>query len=334
MNFDSDVFINQINQYPDSQLTRFILDLLIDKINDHCRICENERMTCVLSPSCHQRFLLDLRIGGDADKKNIPNFCYQQSILNLKKYFEKKTNLYKPKDTYIYLADFIPLLFHGIEKPFLKSLKEWDYLKIHEIIRKSKVPGIPLKNGLEVLKNIALNEKLDKEGTFLYDGDVRFFVILKDGDLIVVDMNYEYVIVNMVETAINNIILLNLILKFILSENLFQFQINEFNSENLMVSITIPDINEKEFEKMFQTGKGGKTSDKDAASETLGDLIQSLERVSSNFNIVLTDANNVVFNFTVSPNYECRRRANQTPLTPKMLKKAAKTIAGIFCRKK
>ena len=66
----------------------------------------------------------------------------------------------------------------------------------------------------------------------------------------------------------------------------------------------------------------------------IGDLIQSLERVSSNFNIVLTDANNVVFNFTVSPNYECRRRANQTPLTPKMLKKAAKTIAGIFCRKK
>ena len=83
----------------------------------------------------------------------------------------------------------------------------------------------------------------------------------------------------------------------------------------------------KEFEKMFQTGKGGKTSDKDAFPD-IGDLIQSLGCGIFYLNIA-GPMQTMLFSILLFHLYECRIQQNQ--LLFEKPKKPQKRLG--FCRK-
>jgi hypothetical protein len=331
MPFDTEVLLKYTKNNPDSHLNRFIHELLVEKINEYCRNCENERMTCVLSPACFQRFLLDLRIGGYVEKGYIPSFCYQQSLLNFKKYLEKKTNLYKPRDSYFYLSDVIPLIFPGIEKQVYANLKERNYKQLHEIIKKSKVPGIWLKkNGKEILEKIISNDKLIKEGTFLYEGEDRFLVIWREGDLFVIDMNYEFVIVNVTDLYLFNLNLLKNLLQMIFSENLLNYEISIDNSEIIKAKVMIPNVSEHQLEKSLDTNTDKKSPDEQRAISAFENLISNFEAITTTFSFDYLETNEIIITFTFITNRTYRTRVNLPMLTPYLLRKAVGKIPAFF----
>ncbi len=331
MPFDTEVLVKYARNNPDSHLNRFIHELLVEKINEYCRNCENERMTCVLSPACFQRFLLDLRIGGYVEKAHIPSFCYQQSLLNFRKYLEKKTNLYKPRDTYFYLSDFIPLMFPGIEKQVYENLKERNYKHLHEIIKKSKVPGIWLKkNGREILEKIISNDKLIKEGTFLYEGEDRFLVIWREGDLFVIDMNYEFVIVNVTDLQLINLNLMKNLLQMIFSENLLNHEIVIESNEIIKAKAIIPKVDEEDFERYLGKNTDKKTPDQKGYISVFENLLSKFEMIATTFSFNYLTSKEVIITFTIIPNRTYRTRINLPILTPYLLRKAIGQISAFF----
>ncbi|MBY9017278.1 MAG: hypothetical protein KGD66_00455 [Candidatus Lokiarchaeota archaeon] len=100
-----------------------LISILMDQVEDLCfKKCQLDRVSCVLTPRCSRRFLLNMRLKYGVT--NIPDFCYGIQKNNILRDFRNKTVVYRPNDSYLSLIDFFDVFFHG------------DYRKLNRLIEK------------------------------------------------------------------------------------------------------------------------------------------------------------------------------------------------------
>ncbi|MHA1917594.1 MAG: hypothetical protein ACTSUV_04690 [Candidatus Ranarchaeia archaeon] len=104
-----------------------------------CRKCMNDRMSCVLSPPCGDRKHLNLLIAVGAPESSYPKFCYDTYKKNLEKFWKKMKVLVKPVDAHLPLKTFIALIsnikkvkdnydlsnFKSLEKSIIEHFKKY-----------------------------------------------------------------------------------------------------------------------------------------------------------------------------------------------------------------
>ncbi len=67
---------------------RFMLREVLTKMAGTCKQCMRDRMRCTLRPLCPDRIFLNILIALGAATSDLPAFCYQVHIRNLKAYFQ------------------------------------------------------------------------------------------------------------------------------------------------------------------------------------------------------------------------------------------------------
>ncbi|MFX1474907.1 MAG: hypothetical protein ACFFCO_05425 [Promethearchaeota archaeon] len=67
---------------------RFMLREVLTKMVGTCQQCMRDRMRCTLRPLCPDRIFLNILIALGANTSDLPAFCYQVHIRNLKSYLQ------------------------------------------------------------------------------------------------------------------------------------------------------------------------------------------------------------------------------------------------------
>ncbi len=67
---------------------RFMLREVLTKMAGTCQQCMRDRMRCTLRPLCPDRIFLNILIALGAATSDLPAFCYQVHLRNLKSYFQ------------------------------------------------------------------------------------------------------------------------------------------------------------------------------------------------------------------------------------------------------
>lgn len=213
---------------------------LIEYIENLCEECVRDRMGNVLTPKCRRRFLINVRILCGSKSNELPEFCYSQVINNLKRYLDKKTTLYTPRDTYIYNEDLFELFFPKISNKLINRIIEDKPKEVDMLISKSKVPAIASKTRQEkpgLLRNILKKDKMIKEGSFIYDFNSEFFVIWADSTLYIAYLKKGYAICNVHKVSIESFEILKMILPLYAEGK--QFGINLEKDANNIPSVKI-----------------------------------------------------------------------------------------------
>jgi len=213
---------------------------LKEYIDEICKKCVADRMGNVLNPKCRKRFLISFRIMAGATIEDLPRFCYEQVLNNLKRYLAKKTTLYTPIDVYIYLNDFFDIFFPDISHGIIKKIKAKKYKEILSIINKSKLPAVHSKmRGQKpgLLKNILKKDKIIKEGSFIFDYNEDYFVIWHNNNLFIADFNKNIAICNVHNKNIGDLSIIDMILPLYAEGK--EFKINLIRDKNLEPKIKI-----------------------------------------------------------------------------------------------
>ena len=212
--------------------------LLFKELREYCDICEEDRMICVLSPQCPKRILLKVRIQSGAQLEDLPKFCYSQAVNNIKRYINKNTTLYAPRDEIIYNADFIDILFPRLQKKILANYRK-DLNVVHADIDKSKVPAVHIDihhSDRDTFAKIKRKDKLIREGTFIYDIIGEFLLVWYEEAIFLSNFKTGTSIVNARKDPILDLKIIDIIFHTYFSE----FDILGFttlNSENQMTLI-------------------------------------------------------------------------------------------------
>ncbi|MBD3351783.1 MAG: hypothetical protein GF364_09890 [Candidatus Lokiarchaeota archaeon] len=204
-------------------------------------------MVNVLAPMCRRRFLINVRILAGMDLEELPKFCYSQVVSNVKRYIDKKTTLYTPIDTLIYNQDFFELFFRPISSELFDLLKNKKLKEADALISRSRLPAIPSNSKSKIsnlLRNILKRDKMIKEGSFIYDFDVNYFVIWLDNSLYIADLKKGYTICNAHKKRITSPDILRLILPIYAKGKEFSLDL-EINEENNISKIKIVISGEK-----------------------------------------------------------------------------------------
>ncbi len=194
MGFGEEDLINYFSRgkyYVPKEAMKKLNQLLFKELGEYCQICEEDRMICVLSPMCPRRILLKVRIQSGAIKDDLPKFCYSQAVNNLKRYMKKLTTLYRPLDELVYNKDFIDIMFPKLYDRFLSYFNK-DIDKIHYLIEQSKVPAEKfdfhnLDN--QIFRKIINQNKLIREGTFIYHISENLLLIWYEGAIFISDFS-------------------------------------------------------------------------------------------------------------------------------------------------
>jgi hypothetical protein len=187
--------------------------LLHSEILKYCDVCEEDRMLCVLNPQCEERILLKVRMQADAKLEDLPKFCYNQSVNNLKRFIEKRTTLYNPIDCWVYNKDFLDIMFPRLYSKIIKNYQT-NLKKVHSEISNSKVPAInlDLQNAeSSIFRKIVERDKLIREGTFIYDISGDYLVIWFEGNIFISNFLTDITICNAVNDPIEELKLMELV---------------------------------------------------------------------------------------------------------------------------
>ncbi|MHA1584567.1 MAG: hypothetical protein ACTSVU_00560 [Promethearchaeota archaeon] len=216
--------------------------LLFKELNEYCAACEDDRMICVLSPMCPNRILLKVRIQSGAEQKEIPRFCYSQSVNNIRRFLKKKTTLYTPQDTLIFNKDFFDLMFPHLYNKII-SYYPSDLSKVYNLIAKSKVPAVNLNfrsADREMFDKIIRKDKLITPGSFIYDISGEFMIVWFEGYIFISNFQTGITIINAKEDIIQNLRICDLVFHTYLAENKI-FGSTILNSEHQMtLAMKIP----------------------------------------------------------------------------------------------
>ena len=186
--------------------------LLFKELREYCDICEDDRMTCVLSPMCPKRILLKVRIESGAKIEDIPKFCYGQAVNNIRRYMGKNTTLYTPQDEIIYNEDFFDLMFPGLTKKIQKFYNA-DLPKLHTLIQDSRVPAVNLDIhdvDHEMFAKIIQKDKVIREGTFIYHIQGEYMIVWYE-NIFVTDFKRGISIVNAKKDKIQDLNIVDLV---------------------------------------------------------------------------------------------------------------------------
>ena len=195
--------------------------LLFKELDEYCAACEDDRMICVLSPMCPRRILLKVRLQAGAEQEDIPKFCYEQSVNNVKRFFAKRTTLYKPQDELIYIKQFIDLMFPRLYKHFMTYINT-NITRLHEIIENSKIPAVNLdfRNvDRDMFKKIIRKDKMIKEGSFIYDISGEYLILWYEKIISIVNFRNNIAIVNARNDFIQHLKLIDLVFHIYCAEN-------------------------------------------------------------------------------------------------------------------
>ncbi len=66
----------------DLQLVRELMELHEDK----CRRCQEDRLSCTITPSCHNRNFLNALIEAGLKPRDLPSYCYNQYLIQIRRY--------------------------------------------------------------------------------------------------------------------------------------------------------------------------------------------------------------------------------------------------------
>jgi hypothetical protein len=256
--------------------------LLFKELREFCDICEDDRMICVLSPQCPKRILLKVRIQSGAKLEDLPKFCYSQAVNNIKRYLNKNTTLYTPKDELIYNPDFLDAIFPRLQKKILKHFQK-DKKLVHEIIKQSKVPAVHLDihhADRDIFNKIRNKDKLIREGTFIYDIVGEFLLVWFEGNIFICNFRTGITNINAQEDLIEDLHIINLVFHIYCSENNIVGQ-TTLNSDNQMtLTMKIP------FTQILE-------SRKDPAEEYFQKLLSFLQEYFFEISISLDDQSNL-----------------------------------------
>lgn len=215
---------------------------LTEYIQNLCEECIRDRMGNVLTPKCRRRFLINVRILCGSKLNELPEFCYSQVIANLKRYLEKKTTLYTPRDTYIFNEDLFELFFPKISNKLINRIVEDKPKEVDLLISKSKVPAIASKTRQEkpgLLRNILKKDKMIKEGSFIYDFNPDFFVIWAESTLYIGYLKKGYAICNAHKGSLESFEILKMILPLYAEGKEFGINLEKDANNIPTVKITI-----------------------------------------------------------------------------------------------
>ena len=146
----------------------FLYSLMIERLDDYCDECERDRMTCVLTPKCKRKNLLDIRMKLSIEREKIPKFCYGQSKANFKRYLAGKNTVYVPWDSLMYTEDLLALLFSSKEDT-IKYDGELNHDLFKSLIEKNKANGLEISANLTLFKEITKHQNLIRAGTFFWE---------------------------------------------------------------------------------------------------------------------------------------------------------------------
>ncbi len=167
---------NFLNDQSEPKFSSEVLDILIQRLDELCfEECQIDRIACTLQPKCLRRFLLKLRIKNNLQMEDLPKFCYSVQKGNIERDYRKKTVVYKPYDSYLFLVDFVDIYMHGDYRLLNKyiSFKKW-------------------KETFEILDD-RINNRNEKF-VYLHTGDYLIFKF--DERLHIIYINEKYVLCN------------------------------------------------------------------------------------------------------------------------------------------
>jgi hypothetical protein len=215
--------------------------LLFKELREYCDICEDDRMTCVLSPMCPKRVLLKVRIESGAALDDIPKFCYGQAVNNIRRYMAKNTTLYTPQDEIIYNKDFFDLMFPGLTKKIQKFYRA-DLPKLHKIIQDSRVPAVNLdihNVDQEMFQKIIGKDKVIREGTFVYHIQGEYMIIWYE-NIFVTNFKNGTSIVNAKKDMIQDLNIVDLVFHIYAAEKDITGTTNIRSDQQMILSMKIP----------------------------------------------------------------------------------------------
>ncbi|UYP43830.1 hypothetical protein NEF87_000115 [Candidatus Lokiarchaeum ossiferum] len=222
--------------------------LLFKELQEYCDVCEDDRMICVLSPQCPKRILLKVRIQSGAVVDDLPKFCYSQAVNNIKRYLNKNTTLYSPRDELIFNEDFINIMFPRLQKKILSNYKK-DLKLVHELIDKSKIPAVHLDirhSNHDVFYKIRTKDKLIREGTFIYDIIGEFLLIWYEEAIFLSNFKTGVTIINAKKDPIEDLKIIDIVFHTYCSElNIQGFTtLNSDKQMNIILKLPFADIHE------------------------------------------------------------------------------------------
>jgi len=197
-----------------------LIDLLIKIINKLCfEECQIDRIQCTLTPLCTKRFLLKLRIKNGLTLEDLPKFCYSVLKNIFFRYFWGKTIVYRPLDTYLYLVDFLDVIFHG------------DYRKLNKFIG--------FKNWEEVLK-IFDDRIYNRNENFKYYLTDNYLIFNFDEHVHVIYFEENYVLCNATRENIHSLELLYALCKFYAQLYFPDFSVKLNQSDFVVITSVLP----------------------------------------------------------------------------------------------
>ncbi len=321
-----------IEKYPNTRITEFNIKLLISQIEEYCSECENDRMMCVLAPSCYHRMLLDLRIEAGAAIDGLPKFCYSQSLQNFKRYLDKKTTLYTPKDTMIFNEDFLSIMFPKIGKDLYSALNKGERQRVIDRIYNSKVPGIEFTHeNMDLFKRLLTNPKLIRPGTFFYKLSEKYAVFWMDYELFILNLAHGYSKLAIDQYKITRIELLSTILDFLVATAQLSYHIISQTDNYLYVQLQCEVPKDQPLSSFFYEGEeqsseekkeDGLVTEKENQRITFDALLRAFKRLGDQVFFHVNSDNKIHVTTRIHVNESVRERFQLHPLTLHNIRRA------------
>jgi hypothetical protein len=237
--WNADTLLEYFTTSRQLSVERFMLDLLMKRMDEFCQECQRDRLICVMSPLCPKRMLLNVRLLNGATPSEIPKFCYEQSIGNVKRFLQARTVVYEPEDTVISNEDAVDFLF-GNKREIMTALKSSTPREATRVIKKGKAPALRLKKSGDLFKRILSDDHLFKEGTFFYEMNDHFLVVWIRGMFLVMDLKNDLTTAIAKNLEITSPAMLEILTTFLSLERGLQVTLDERGPYQTVIHVEIP----------------------------------------------------------------------------------------------
>ncbi len=278
MNTDPRAIIDFLLKYGSKKQNSELLKKFSGEIDSLCKQCQQDRIQCSITPLCSRRYLLKLRIKSGAKLEDLPKFCYRQLVNMIARDKEKKRTLYKPRDSYIYLLDFLAIFFPKHYRALFKSLSFRNYIE-----------------SIDVLESFRKQNK-DK---FRYLLKEKHLLIEFHNKLYVVFLKEQYVCCNLKNEPLYDINLLEDVILF-LSTEIPGIVVERTKENNIDVWFRVENSNRVDLERYFSI----KSEDLKEDDHSFGKDIGVLTDISNDvrFSFDESDDFNLKLNFKLKTN--------------------------------
>jgi len=280
MNTDPRAIIDFLLKYGSKKQNSELLKKFAGDIDSLCNRCQQDRIQCSITPLCSRRYLLKLRIKSGAKLEDLPKFCYRQLVNMIARFKEKKRTLYKPRDAYIFLLDFLAIFFPKHYRALFKSLSFRNY-----------------EESIDVLENFRKKNKDD----FRYLLKEKHLLIEFNDNLYIVFLKELYVCCILRHEPLYDIDLLEDVILF-LSTNIPDIVVERTRENSIDVWFRVRNSDQAVLERYFSL----KSEDLKEFNRSFEKDIGTLTEISDDVRFGIDESNN----FNLKLNFKLKTNLN------------------------